>query len=299
MSRRRLAAFTLVELLVVIGIIALLISILLPALNRARKHARTAQCLSNVRTITMGAIQYWHESKGYSPYYTGGGDPFAGGTFQIEWFQQFMRAHEFDGVRHCPEALEPNLSLWPATPPTGVDPGPNMWGGAWMAWGPYGRAMRYFPEKGPVGVALHMSGSYTANAYGLKFHSSGNNTTLENEAGGAGVARMRMLKYPSRNAAQTPELCDGLWPNAWPKLSDPYTDITSLYTAPGIPSNDWGRIVLARHGFAINVAFADGHAETVNLPDLWKLKWHEGWVEPTPVALGLISGHLRKLYKPN
>ena len=64
MPRRR--GFTLVELLVVIGIIALLISILLPALSRVRSANRTA-CLSNIRQLGIAMQQYANDNKDYVP----------------------------------------------------------------------------------------------------------------------------------------------------------------------------------------------------------------------------------------
>src|SRR5918999_1004178 len=66
-SSVRRAAFTLVELLVVIGVIGVLVGILLPALAAARRSAYSVKCLNNLRQIATGATIHANRHKGYYP----------------------------------------------------------------------------------------------------------------------------------------------------------------------------------------------------------------------------------------
>ena len=78
MLRKR--GFSLVELLVVIGIIALLVGILFPVLSKARRQASQVACLSNLRQLGVAFLSYAHANRGWFP-----APAVANGAFDEDW----------------------------------------------------------------------------------------------------------------------------------------------------------------------------------------------------------------------
>jgi prepilin-type N-terminal cleavage/methylation domain-containing protein/prepilin-type processing-associated H-X9-DG protein len=114
MSRRRQTrGFTLVELLVVIGIIALLISILLPALTKARAAAQTTACLAQMRSLGQSVFIYQANNKSYLPPLS----QWANGSFGGNSFRGFnlwglLKVQAGSNAAACPTALQMEAPRW-------------------------------------------------------------------------------------------------------------------------------------------------------------------------------------------
>lgn len=93
------SAFTLIELLVVISIIALLVAILLPALQQARENSRRIACLANLRSLGQGVYIYAADFDGYIPNYVPGQQGhFWGGHYDLKRTNTEQPGEDWAGV---------------------------------------------------------------------------------------------------------------------------------------------------------------------------------------------------------
>ncbi|MCJ7777297.1 MAG: prepilin-type N-terminal cleavage/methylation domain-containing protein [Sedimentisphaerales bacterium] len=125
----RLGGFTLIELLVVIAIIALLLAILMPALQRVRKQALAVTCQSRLRQWGLIFSMYTNDNNGFFEKRTLGGD------YEKMWPDLLQPYYKDPIMRCCPAAKNPSTS-WGPFSTWGWKGGPREsdwgWGGSWM-----------------------------------------------------------------------------------------------------------------------------------------------------------------------
>lgn len=314
--------FTLVELLVVIGIIALLISILLPALNKARAAASAATCLSNLRTMGQAWNIYMDEGKGNLPLYVWNNNPGLTGAVAAQyawdngWVGLLSQYKTNVSSLLCPTANEEI----PFASQQGFGTSNNAWSGRWQGGTPVPIA------DVPTGAAPFINNStivqadgYRTGSYGMsRFMFAGNSPNMTPgginwgykisavrftdqvpvffdcvwvdpqvpaQTGNTGVGAT-MITGPL-NAGTVPPL--PMKPGyTWPPTASAQVDLSggniASVATPDAYNDRW---MIARHNNGINVCFVDGHAEYVDANTLPNLKWGPSWFQFTYSQCGV------------
>ncbi len=252
--KKRRTAFTLVELLVVIGIIALLISILLPALNKARASAKALQCASHQRQIAAAILMYCNDNKGAFP----SNDLVLDSAYSYTW-GWFTRplVGRYLGDTNTRVAFYTSLNIYfcPATTYTYSSAGrPNYGGNFGIGYNTNPFARLWKPDRngrphGKLGTIREAS------------------------------KQLILADVGGTNA--------GVLSSTWVQM---YNGEAISYGGAGFATNPANGATSYRHRRKANVAFADGHVETFtsNMDDNFQVNTHRDVGLHRAIQLGQV-----------